>query len=82
MDAIAILLARRDPMTLLYVMVAYLLPFLLYTVSTGLAFLALADRPDGTGPTVRRGLTALALPVLGAILVLVELGRTPPSPQR
>ena len=82
MDTIAILLARRDAMTLLYVMVAYLLPFLLYTVSTGLAFLALADRPAATGPTVRRGLTILVLPILGPLLVLLELGRTPPSTHR
>ena len=46
MDAITILLARRDWATLLFVMAGYLVPLLLYCVTSGLAFLALAGRPD------------------------------------
>lgn len=75
MDAIAILLGRRDAATLLYVMAAYLIPLLLYCVTSGLAFLALANRPDTTARTLQRGLLVFALPIVGALIVLAQLAR-------
>jgi len=82
MDAVATLLAQRDAATLLYVMAAYLVPFLLYCVTSGLAFLALAERPDATSRTVRRGLLVFAVPIFGALIVMAQLGRAPSSTAR
>ena len=80
MDAIALLLARPDAETLLYVMVGYLLPLLAYCVTTALAFLALARRPDPPGQTFIYGLLVLALPIVGALVVLVRGAGRAPSP--
>lgn len=80
MDAIAILLARPDAETLLYVMVGYLLPLLLYCVSATLAFIVLARRPDDPGRTIGHGLLVLALPIVGAFYVLGRSVRRAPSP--
>lgn len=80
MDAIAILLARPDAETLLYVMVGYLVPLLLYCVTATLAFLALARRPDAPGRTLAHGLVVLALPIVGALFVLGRSVRRAPSP--
>ncbi len=82
MDAIAVLLARRDAVTLLYVMAAYLIPLLLYCVASGLAFLAMAARPDSTGRALQRGLLVFALPIVGALIVLAQLGRASSSNAR
>ena len=82
MDAITILLARRDWVTLLFVMAGYLVPLLLYCVTSGLAFLALAGRPDPARRAFQRSLLVLALPIVGALIVLARLGRPSSSTAR
>ena len=77
MDAIAVLLLRRDFQTLLYVMVAYVLPLLAYCVTAALAFLALARRGGAPGRVMAQGLLVLAVPIVGAALVLFRPDRLP-----
>lgn len=75
MDAIAVLLLRRDPATLLWVMAAYVLPLLAYCVTAALAFLALARRGGAPGRVIAQGLLVLVVPIVGSVLVLLGSDR-------
>ena len=71
MDLLRLLLARHDPATYTYAVLAYLLPVTLYCSCTALAFLQLAWQRLEPRRAVGWSGLVLALPLVGAALVLL-----------
>lgn len=78
MDALSIILAAPNAETLRIILGSYLLPVMLYCVTSAMAFLALRRRSRGT--VLVSGLLIFALPIVGPLLVLGREATRPASP--